>query len=448
MTIISTILAFGIVFGIIVLVHEFGHFFACRLVGVRVEVFSFGFGKRLWGRTVGDTDYRLSLIPLGGYVKMAGEEEYDANDLKPYEYPAKNRAQRMLILVMGPLMNLLLAYFIFTTINITGVEFEKHLLEPPRIGYVEKDSPAGKGGIQVGDVILTVADRKIANWRDLGLHIGANPNEKITVAYLRDGKTYSTDITVGSITKYNVGDAGLYWAYKTRIEEVEKNSPAEIAGFKVDDIILEINGNPVTVFEVSKIIGPLAGQNVVFTVQRKNSPPLKLIAIPREVEEKGKKKGIIGVQMVGDTPTVLYHYSLLEAMAKAKNDMVDMTFFIFSAFRKMVVGKISPKQLSGPLEIARFSRKAMERGPGSLFMLIGFISLQLGLVNLLPIPVLDGGHLLVLTLETIIRRDFNFKVKTFIMNMGLVFLFALMGFVILNDLAKLLPNGWSSFWPF
>ena len=507
MDILYSILAFAIVLGIIVLVHELGHYIAARLMGVRVEVFSFGFGKRLVGKKIGETDLRLSLIPLGGYVKMAGEEEYDPKNLKPYEFHAKNRGQKIFILVMGPFMNLLLAFIIFTIVNISGVEIEKYKQEPPRIGYVIEDSPGYKAGIRPGDLILAIEDRKINSWKDLDLFIGANPNQVLPVVYERDGKQFKTSIKVKLATRYNVGDAGLYWDFRTKIGEVKTGFPAFEAGIKGGDIILAVDGQPLNYFKFADVIAENAEKTLSFEVKRgeeirnleitprkvyflesealssdekashhlqaikKRFPELTFDIIPKagtykvisdyiESEAKAseyenilslkvKEKGIIGVgKWTPYSPTIKIRYGVVDAVLKSKNDIVNLTFFIFTAFKKMIIGKISARQLSGPIEIAKFSQKAMERGPSSLFMLIAFISLQLGLINLLPIPALDGGHLMIFSIETIIRKDFSPKVKTILLNTGFFILISLMVFVILNDIAKILPDGWNSFWPF
>ncbi len=449
MTALYTVLAFAIVLGIIVLVHEFGHYIAARLMGVRVETFSFGFGKRLFGKKIGETDFRLSLVPLGGYVKMAGEEDYDQapQERKPDEFLAKNRGQKIFILVMGSLMNLVLAYLIFTVINITGVDIEEYKLEPPRIGYVQADSPAAKAGILPGDVIRTINGRKIDAWKDLELNIGASPNETLAIEYVRGGEKRSTAVDVKSISRYNVGDAGLYWDFKTRIDSIKPYSPAFKSGIKEGDIIRAINGQPVGYFEIIGIISPSIGKPLELEIER-NTAVINLTVTPLEEVQDGVKKGVIGVGMTPYSPAVKVRYGLWDAAVKSKNDMVNLTFFIFNAFRKMIAGKISAQQLSGPIEIAKFSQKAMEKGPSNLFMLIAFISLQLGLVNLFPIPALDGGHLMIYSIEAIIRKDFSPKVKTVLLNTGFFLLISLMAFVILNDVAKLLPRGWASFWPF
>lgn len=506
MNVLYSILSFAIVLGIIVIVHELGHYIAARLMGVRVEVFSFGFGLRLFGKKVGETDFRLSLIPLGGYVKMAGEEEYDPNDLKPYEFHAKNRGQKIFILVMGPVMNVLLAFLIFTVINITGVEVPIYRSYPPQIGYVEIGSPAEKAGIQKGDIIRTVEGRSIKNWEELEIIIAANANQKLPIEYEHDGQLMKTEMELRSISRHNIGDAGIDWDFKTQIEEVNEDSPAFHAGLKCDDIILAINSKPINIFEIVPVISKSAGKPLQFRVKRGENQfdveivPEKMYFLEtqpietleelekklKEIKEKFKdldfgytrtegkfkivsenidtlpdpgiyqskvllipgEKGVIGIAMNKYIPTIEKRYGFFVAMGQSVNKMIELVDLVFNAIRKMIVGKLSPKSLSGPIEIASFSQKAMESGFSSFFLLIAFISLQLGLINLLPIPALDGGHLMIFSIESVIRRDFSPKVKNILMNIGFFILIALMVFIVLNDIAKNLPNGWNSLLPF
>lgn len=510
MNVLSTIVSFTIVLGIIVLIHEFGHFIAARMVGVRVETFSFGFGKRLFGKKYGDTDFRVSLIPLGGYVKMAGEEEWDENNLKPDEFQAKNRGQKILILVAGSVMNLLLAYAIFTIINITGVEIDSYKKEIPKIGYVDMGSPAEKTGIRKGDIIRKIDGSEIKTWKDLELTIGSNPNSTLTVDYERDSKIISGKMNIRSISQYGVGEAGVYWDFKTLIASVNPGSPAAKYGIKEEDIITGINNQPMNYFELVKIIAKSSGVPLDLQISR-NNKPLNINVTPRKVyfAESGdfnsydnaekmarllrkklpgpefevlrrnawyriiskdfetmaeaktysdmqglpvklyaNEKGVIGTMMIAYSPSIKTRYGLFAGLKKSFNDCINLSGLVFSSFKKMIVGKLSPKQLSGPIEIAKFSGRALQSGLSNFFLLIAFISLQLGLVNLFPIPALDGGHLLIYTLEAIVRKEFSQKVKEILMNIGFALLISLMAFVILNDVAKLLPNGWRSFWPF
>lgn len=497
---------FAIVLGIIVLVHEFGHYIAARLTGVRVEVFSFGFGKRLVGKKIGETDFRLSLIPLGGFVKMSGDDEegYDPKNPKSYEFFSKNRAQKIFILVMGPIMNLVLAFILLTIINISGVITEEYKSEPPRIGYVVKDSPAYKAGIRPGDLILTMEGREIANWKDLELTIAAGSDQVLPVEYERDGERRQTSIEVTLDARRNVGYAGISWDFKTEIEKVYKDTPAFEVGIKKGDIILSVDGKPLTCFDFSEKIAQSDEKTLSFELKR-GEETLNRAITPRRVyflesEEMGseeeasrkletikkrlpglkfgithkpgfykvqsenidseakvrkyedilnvKEKCAIGVEITAHSPAPEKRYEVMEAMAKSMDDIVYMTGFVFRFLKKMIRGKISTGQISGPIEIANYSKKAMEMGLSAYFMLIAFISLQLGLINLVPIPALDGGHLMIYSIEAIIRKEFSLKVKTILMNIGFLILICLMAFVILNDIVKKLPNGWDSIWPF
>jgi regulator of sigma E protease len=443
MIVLYQILAFAIVLGIIVFVHELGHYTAATLMKVRVEIFSFGIGKRLFGKKIGHTDFRVSLIPLGGFVKMAGEEEYDPENLKPYEFQSKNRAQKIFILFMGPAMNILLSFFILTAINFSGVEEEKYKFEPPRIGFVETNSPAYAAGLKKGDLIREINHKKIANWKQLELTVGSSPNEELVIVFDRGKKEMATKLKVKPQTDYNLGYAGFYWDHKTEIRTVNDNSPATIAGLEVGDVILAVNGTDVNYFEIGKIISANPEKPLLFTISRKNKR-IDMQITPKRVQ----KRGIIGVEMIPNSPTEKIKFGLFRAMGRSVDELVNLTFLTFNAFRKMLVGKLSPKNLSGPIEIAKFSQKAMESGLSNFFILIAFISLQLGIVNLFPIPALDGGHLMIYSIEAVIRRELSLKLKTILINSGFIVLIALMVFVLLNDVAKTLPNGWHSFIPF
>lgn len=444
MNIIYTILTFTVVLGIIVLVHEFGHFMAARIVGVKVETFSFGMGKRLFGKKIGDTDFRVSLFPIGGYVKLSGEEDYDEKDPKPYDFHSKNRAQKIFILFMGPLMNVVLAVLILTSLNITGVESEVYKFEPPFIGLIEPDSPAEKAGLKTGDLILEVNGEHVKNWKDLELEIGSNPDLPVKIHYRRGLRDFYTVVNVRGDSKYNIGEIGIFWDFKVQIFEVLKDSPAESAGLMKNDIILEISGKTVNPLNIIHLISSNAVKPVMMKILRGKKRLYKSVT-PRLGKDK---KGEIGVQLIKYSPVKVKKYRLFGAISKSFKDIKRLTTMVFSAFKKMIIGKLSPKNLSGPIEIAKFSQKAIESGISEFFMVIAFISLQLGIINLFPIPALDGGHMMIYSVEAIIRREFSMKVKAALINTGFLLLLLLMGFVIMNDIAKILPNGWNSFLPF
>ena len=442
MNILYQFLTFLFVLGLIVLVHELGHYIAARLMKIRVEVFSFGMGKRLFGRKVGDTDFRVSLIPIGGYVRMAGEEDFDPEHAAPDQFMAKNRAQKIFTLIMGPLMNLVLALALIIGVNMGGVETDSYKLEKPVIGYVEKDSPAEKAGLLPGDVLRAINGRKTPNWKEVEITIGTNPKENLRIDFLRAGAARATELKVAASRQYEIGYAGFYWPLPAEISQVAPGYPAAKAGLKPGDLITAIDGRPVaTYFELADVIHASPGKSLQLSFRRGEQA---LTARLTPVSEKGI--GLIGFNV--KIATTKIRYGLVAAVGNSFVEAGRLIRMTFDAFRKIIQRKISVKSFSGPIEIARVSQQALASGFSSFFMLIAFISLQLGIVNLFPIPGLDGGHLLIFTIEAIIRRDLNQKLKNILLYTGFAFLISLMVFVILNDIAKTLPNGWQSLLPF
>jgi regulator of sigma E protease len=442
MNVIYQFLTFLVVLGIIVLVHEFGHFVAARLMKIRVEVFSFGFGKRLFGKKSGDTDFRVSLFPLGGYVRMAGEEEFDPEHPKPDEFMAKNRAQKIFTLLMGPFMNILLALLLIIIVNLGGVKTDAYKLQKPVIGYVEKGSPAEKAGLLPGDTLLAINDKKTTDWKEVEITIGTSPKESLKIDLARRGQPLTVTLNVASSSRYEIGYAGFYWQLPAEIGQIMKNYPAWKAGLQPGDVVTAIDGRPIgNYFELADIIHQSPGKVLHLTYTR-NGRTLSCQLTP--VDESGV--GIIGFNVKIAVTKV--HYGLLAAVQASFQEAGRLTLLTFNAFKKIIQRKISIKSFSGPMEIARVSQQALISGFDNFFMLIAFISLQLGIVNLFPIPGLDGGHLLIFTIEAIIRRDLNQKLKTVLVYIGFSFLITLMVFVILNDISKTLPNGWKSLLPF
>jgi|WetSurMetagenome_2_1015567.scaffolds.fasta_scaffold42200_3 regulator of sigma E protease len=442
MNIIYQFLTFLAVLGIIVLVHELGHYIAARLMKIRVEVFSFGFGKRLFGRKVGDTDFRVSLVPVGGYVRMAGEEEFDPEHAAPDQFMAKNRAQKIFTLLMGPLMNVVLALALIVGVNMSGVETDAYRTEKPVIGYVVKGSPAEKAGLVPGDLLLAINGKKTPTWKEVEFTIGTNPKENLRLDFQRADARRTTGLKVSIGAQQEIGYAGFYWRLPAEISQVAPGYPAARAGLKPGDLITAVDGNPVfSYFQLADIIHASAGKPMRLTFLRGGNA---LEAELTPVKENGV--GIIGFNVKIATSKIQYGFA-----AAVKNSFQEagrLTLLTFDAFKKIIQRKISVKSFSGPIEIARVSQQALASGFSNFFMLIAFISLQLGIVNLFPIPGLDGGHLLIFTIEAVIRRDLNQKLKNILIYAGFAFLISLMVFIMLNDIAKTLPRGWKSILPF
>ena len=440
--ILGTILAFTIVFGILVFVHEFGHFFMAKLVGVRVEVFSFGYGKRLVGFKKGETDYRISLVPMGGYVKMLGEGMFEKDrPIAPDDLMAKTRLQRLLIMAMGSIMNVLLALVIVAFMNVVGTTVAEWYDEKPVIGWIESDSPAEKAGLRIDDEIVRIAGREVATWSDVQMAIGAKPDRLVPIEVRRGGDVLPVDLRTESVSRYEMGYAGFQAKILTQVEMVFSGSPAEKAGLKRKDIIRAIDGKPVYVYQFLEVVRKNAGNELRFEVER-DGRVLTLAVTPRREGDVGK----IGISHV--PKSVVKKYGFFAAVGRSFDDNMRNVFLVVRFIRGLFTGETPTSQLGGPLAIANFSYTAFRMGWQALLGWIAIISLQLGVLNLFPIPVFDGGQIFVLVIESIFRRDLGPKARQVWMSIGFVIFAFLIAFVLINDFVKMLPNGWRSLNPF
>jgi len=440
--IIGTILAFTFVFGILVFVHEFGHFFTAKLIGVRVEVFSFGYGKRLFGIKKGETDYRISLIPMGGYVKLLGEGMFDKDrPVAPDDMMAKTRFERFLIMAMGSVMNIVLAVVIVAFMNGVGVSVAEYLDEKPVIGWIEAGSPAEKAGLRIDDEIIRIGGREVKTWIDVEMAVGSKPGRLVRLDIRRDGGVLPVDLQTESVTLYQMGYAGFRGKILTQIQMVLPNSPAEKAGLKPGDVILAVEGKAVYFYQFIQVLEKNAGKELQFSLERDG----RLLSLPVTPRLEGR----VGKIGISQTPkSVLKKYGFFAAIGQSFKKNLGDVFLVIRFIKDLFTGQASTRQLGGPLEIANFSYAAFRMGWMALLSWIAVISLQLGVLNLFPIPVFDGGQIFVLIVEGISRRDLGPKARQIWMQIGFVIFVALIVFVLLNDIVKRLPNGWSSLVPF
>ena len=452
MNILGNVLALVFVLSILVFVHEFGHFAVAKAFRFPVEVFSFGFGKRLLGFKRNGTDYRISAIPLGGYVRVVGlgpDESTIAEGTSTEVPPTGKRWQRALILLAGPAMNLVLALTLYAATFAVGLEVAAYELEPAVIKVVEANSPGAAQGFQVGDRIVSIDGRETPRWRDAEFVFAMNARQPLKVEVEREKVGKFLSVTPVGMGKYDVGHVGLWPAIvRIRLGEVTGGSPAEKAGLKPGDVIERIGGRdimgPPGEAEVyDRFIGALekSAPGPIKIEYRRGGTSQEAMVSPRKEGDSWK----IGVRVGADLPFVLERFpvgqSFVESWRKLRTDFRVTLLTIGRLFQ----GKASMKSMSGPLDIAKFSGAAARIGPISLVALMAAISLQLGIFNLLPIPVLDGGHLFLLTIEGAVRRDFSLRVKERILQVGFLMIVALLVVVLYNDLAKNLPEKW---WPF
>jgi regulator of sigma E protease len=433
---IVNLLAFFFVLGVLVVLHEAGHFVMARLLGAPVEVFSFGFGRRLWGFEYGGTDYRISLVPFGGYVRIVGlgPDESTVVGEEGDEVELLDKWKRALILLAGPLTNIVTAVGFLAAAFMVGIEVPAYQDSPPVVGWVEPDSPAMRAGLRSGDLVVSVDDTRMETWRDLEMSIWTSGGHQVDLEVERSGRTLRMALTPERVTRYGFGYSGILPPLDATVVQLQQGSPAEAAGLRPDDRIVAVDDQPVEQFyDLIRLISPHPGEPITLRVERAGAP-FEVEVTPRDEGGEGK----IGVGLV--LPLQLKKLGPVSAVKAGAVEAVRLTVETFRVLRKLITRKASIRQLSGPIDIARISGEAARSGFHRLVWLMGLISLQLGIFNLLPIPILDGGHLTILGFEAVIRRDLSFKVKERILEVGLYLLLILMVVVLINDVVKILPD--------
>ncbi len=422
----TNLIGFGIVLGFLIFAHESGHFVVAKLFRVRVLVFSFGFGKRLFGFRKGPTDYRVSLIPLGGYVRMAGDIPEENQPGNPDEFLSKPKWQRFLIMVAGPFMNIVIAIAFMAIISMAGTET---IIFQPVIGEVSPGKPAARAGLLPGDRIISVNGEKIGDFDDLKLAIGMNSGTALRVDYLRNGQLRTTTMTPDrKDSEFGpVGFAGILPYFDTTIGRIKAGTPAAIAGLRTNDRIVGINGKPITqLSELNTAFDAAKGAALSLDVTR-GAARFHTILPAAKTDSNDPYRGFI-------PPTVIRKLSLIPAIKDSVEQNWKMLRYAFITIGRLFRAEGSVKELSGPLSIARISGEVMRRGGWmNTVALMAMISLQLGIMNLLPIPVLDGGHIMILLVESVARRDLSLRVKERIQQVGFAVLAALMVVVLYND---------------
>ena len=427
----TTIWAFAFVLGVLVFVHELGHFMMARWHGVRVLVFSLGFGPMLLKVRRGDTEYALSAIPLGGYVKMAGENPDDPRTGQNDEFLSKTKWQRFQILIMGPVMNLLLAVILLAVVLTQGAELPVYLEQPVVIGKVEAGSPAEQVNLRPGDQVLRVNGEDVPDWDRYGMAIGTKTDRDVTLTIVRDGREERVTVRPRGQGRFKVGDIGILPDTYPHVSGVVTGGPAERGGIKPGDKLLSVNGQRVVFSgDVVEIISANPGKPIVVTVNRDGQETS--ITVTPELEGSN---GRIGVSLGNETRTFLP--GPLEALGLSIQRNVEYSGLILKTLGGLITGETSFGQLMGPVGIAQISGESAQAGWVALFALMASISLNLGLLNLMPVPVLDGGHILIMGLEAVARRDFSIQVKEKMFLAGFVALMALMVTVIYNDLTRI-----------
>jgi regulator of sigma E protease len=432
---------FLVLIGVMILVHELGHFWAARFFKVRVDVFSIGFGPRLFGFQRGDTDYRFSAILFGGYVKMAGEQMGEDHADDPDGLMTKPRWQQLIIAFAGPFMNMVLAVGLLTGLYM--VKYQKLADEDKGsvIGYVVPGSAADKAGLKAGDRIVRIDGKKDPNWEDINMKEVENSELPMSVAVVRSGKTIDTSVTPARDEKNGVGTAG--WAPRTEIETggVLPGYPADKAGIKRGDLLISANGQPIeSSYTLPAIIRGTNGKAVDLVYKRDNATHDVQI-VPEYSKENGDPHWMIGVTVQEKLHFITTKLSFPDALAESINENEKDATMIFEFLRGLVERRMGPQSLAGPFQIAQMAGATAKQGSASFVDLMSMVSLNLAIFNLLPIPILDGGRIMLLLIEILMGRALSRNVQETMLKIGFVFLMMVVVFVIYNDITNHLLRG-------
>lgn len=428
----SNTLAFVFALGVIIFVHEAGHLLVAKLFNVRVLAFSLGFGKRIWGFRKGETEYKVSMIPLGGYVRLGGEDPSEVSD-DPKDFLNKPRWQRVLIYLAGPAMNVVLAVLLIAVVLMAGIEVVSLREIPPVVGQVVAGSVAEEAGLQAGDEVRQVDGEKVDSWDEVHFAILTSPEQPMSLMIDRDGDVFTVDLTPAKVPKYEIGDAGLIPTILPRVAQVVEGSPAETAGFEPGDEIVGVDGRSLSQWsEFVEHIESHPNQEVEVEILRRKQPTI-LTVVPADESGVGK---------IGVRPGYFQRLGPVDAFVESVRFNWDMTRQTFAVLGKIFTRQLAAKSaLSGPIEIAALSGAAARTGFKHLLQLMGLISISIAILNLLPIPVLDGGQITILLIESLFRRDLSLQVKERINQVGVVLIVTLMVVVLWFDLVKNVPAG-------
>jgi regulator of sigma E protease len=428
-----TFLSFAFVLGVLVFVHELGHFLAAKRIGIKVLKFQLGFNPTILSVRRGDTEYSIGALPLGGYVKMAGENPDEPATGGPEEFMSRTKWERFQVLIMGPLMNLGLAVILTAVVLYQGAERLAYETRPVVVGAVTAGSPAAGAGIQPGDRIEQVSGRAVPTWEDFYIAVGTKPDREVSISYVRGGNTSSVDVIPKSPegSRFQVGDIGVLPDVHPHIRTVSPGEPADRAGFKANDVVVSVNGESITFSSnLKEAISKRPEEPITVAILR-DGQPMTIVATPK----RSGSIGLLGVGIADETVSIKPGLSGAARLAVEKN--VQYAGLIFETIGGLLTAQTSPKQLMGPVAIAQLSGESAQLGWIALFSLMAQISLNLGLLNLLPIPVLDGGHIFIMAMEGVARRDFSTRMKEKMLLAGFVVLMTLMVTVIYNDLTRI-----------
>ncbi len=435
------LLAGALVLGFMVLLHEYGHFVAAKMCGVRVDVFSVGFGPRIWGVKRGDTDYRVSALPLGGYVRMAGDNPAEERTGAPYEFLSRPRWQRFIIAIAGPAANILLTFLLFFgVIFFVGMPFAKYTRQPAVVAAVPEHYQAS--GVQRGDRIVSVDGVGTPTWEAVYTQVAkVKPDSTLSLTVIRNGEKADLKVPVGN-GRLSAESLIGYPLLPPLLDDIQPGYPAATGGLKAGDRVVSVDGHPISSwFQLPELIRQSDGHPIHFLVQR-NGKEVAAEVTPKYTMNpaNGDMTWMIGIGANPDTEEGFEREGFFAAVRDGGLETASYIRLIGDVISGLFRGRLSFRDLAGPVGIVQMSGQAAKRGPLTLIQWMAYISLNLGLLNLLPIPILDGGHVLMLGIEGTLRRDLSVAAKERFVQVGLVFLLGIFAFVMYSDILRLFQH--------
>ena len=453
MHLFQVVVEFGVVLGIMVLVHEFGHFAVAKLCGVRVERFALGFGPRLFGVMHNGTDYCLNLLPLGGYVKMAGDQPGDTTSdahsgapADPGEFNAHPRWQRVLIALAGPVANFILSFVLLAIVAHYHHEVSQYLNGPAVVDYVPANSPAARDGVRAGDTVLSFNGRADPTWMQVLEESALNAKKVLPFQFQHAGRVVSGTVQAPPMDKNDepspdmleqIGFLPREQAAPIGVAAVAGNTPASEAGLAVNDRVLRIDDlEPHSVPTLLAYLKDHGGATSTLQIER-NGQPLTLSITPRKLPlPNGDAVYRLGFE-ARKMPVDVNKLPIGEALQQSAKDNAEDSTLILRVLKGMFTRQVAVKSVSGPVGMAQQIDIAVQYGYWTVLRLMSSISLNLGILNLMPFPVLDGGMILFLAIEALMRRDVNQAVKERVYQVAFVCLILFAALVMFNDITKL-----------
>ena len=430
MEFLETIFYFILVLGVLVFVHEFGHFAVAKKSGIRVEQFSLGFPPKAFGITVGETEYCISWLPIGGYVKVAGMSDFGSAEVKrqPWEFQSKPRGIQMAVMVAGPIMNFLLGFMLILGLRLALGDY---VLQTTKVGRIEAASPFYGAGLRTDDHILAVNGTPVENWGGLieAYNTGGAGDVALKVARGED--------VVSLVATRNPGQKlGFDPFLPPTAGSVMPGYPAAKGGMEPGDRVLSIAGESVSGWdEMRTKISARPGQETEVRWLR-GEEEMSARLVPQPQRGEGRTIGVIGIGPSYE-PSARVPVTLTTAIVHSGRDLVGYTTLIFVLIKRLILGEISGGMIAGPVGIAQMAGSKAREGMEALLDFMAMLSINLAVLNLLPIPALDGGHLMILSVEAVTRRSLSTRQKERLQQVGFVFLLGLMVYVTFGDIGRI-----------